>query len=516
MRIFFRTDASTVIGTGHVARCLTLARRLRADGAWCGFVCREHAGNLIDYIRQQGFEATGLPLAAPSPGTSNSWDDYQAWFGDDWRNDADATITAIGSEPAEWIVADHYAIDFRWEQRLRPHCRRLMVIDDLANRGHDCDLLLDQNAVTEASARYSGMVSGACLMLLGPRFALLQPQYKDLRAAIRPRSSSACRLLIFFGGADATNLTGLAVSAFLELGRPGLVADVVVDPSHPYLRDLEELARGKKQINMHGRLPTLAPLMMAADMAIGACGATSWERCCLGLPALVVTLAGNQEPIAEELQRLGVIRWVGTKEQVSEEALGQALEEVLAEGDLSAWSRRCLDLVDGWGAERVTETLLISAGPQLHARPAELGDEELLLHWANDSLVRRNAFSPETISSEKHHYWFQERLADDGCRIYILQTPLGLPVGQVRFQRDERDWVITYSIDAALRRRGMGVSLVQGAMSAFAADVGDVPVLARVKTENQASLKVFAALGFTPIATDVTADFQQFRHGGGA
>ena len=250
-------------------------------------------------------------------------------------------------------------------------------------------------------------------------------------------------------------------------------------------------------------------------MAIGAGGATSWERCCLGLPALVITLAGNQEPIAKELERLGVIRWVGTKEQVSKETLSLALEEILAEDGLAAWSRRCLDLVDGWGAERVAEMLLITAGEKLHARAAEPGDEDLLLRWANDSLVRRNAFSRETIAPDRHHHWFQARLADDGCRIYILQTPLGLPVGQVRFQRDGGDWGIGYSIDASLRRRGLGVPLMQAAMSAFAADVGDVAVLASVKTENQASLKVFSALGFTPIAAGVTIGVQQFRHGGG-
>jgi RimJ/RimL family protein N-acetyltransferase len=317
-----------------------------------------------------------------------------------------------------------------------------------------------------------------------------------MHARVRARDGEIRQVLVYFGGADSENLTGLAVEALLGLGRSDIAVDVVVDPAHPEARPLEAIIRSHRNFTLYGRLPTLAPLMMKADLAVGAGGATSWERCCLGLPALVITLAENQKPIAAELDRLGVLRWLGHKGEVSAESLRQALEE-LASKDISAtWSRRALSMVDGLGAARVAETLLLSGRTPLRARLVEPRDEELLLCWANDPLVRSNSFAQESISPGNHHRWFQKRLADDACRIYVLETELGHAVGQVRFELEGERWVIDYSIDARFRRRGLGGAVLSTAIETLVKDVGTAPLRARVKTQNMASLKVFESLGF--------------------
>ncbi len=157
MRVVFRADASLNIGSGHVMRCLTLANALRESGASCFFVCREHPGNLLELIREQGFEAIGLPLPKTFESLhgkhSSSRLTYAGWLGDSWQRDAEQTLAALNGELADWLVVDHYALDSAWEESLRPACRRLLVIDDLADRDHRCDLLLDQNLVAKMAER---------------------------------------------------------------------------------------------------------------------------------------------------------------------------------------------------------------------------------------------------------------------------------------------------------------------------------------------------------------------------
>ena len=207
MNIIFRTDASLDIGTGHFMRCLTLADALRERGAECRFVCREHAGNLLDVIRQRGFEAYGLPLGdavtAKSDVSDNLLPLHAAWLGADWASDAEQTLAAIGDTKFDWLIVDHYALDARWEHRLRCSCHRLMVIDDLADRVHDCDLLLDQN-LGRTAADYKERVPATCTVLAGAQYALLRPEFAALRAYSLERRAhpKLKRLLITMGGVE--------------------------------------------------------------------------------------------------------------------------------------------------------------------------------------------------------------------------------------------------------------------------------------------------------------------------
>jgi UDP-2,4-diacetamido-2,4,6-trideoxy-beta-L-altropyranose hydrolase len=359
MRVFFRADASTEIGTGHVMRCLTLADALRTQGAACSFICRTHPGNLIALIRQRGFDVHELPFDAnwSVSGYPTHHPAHAAWLGADQATDAAQTIVGAGKTEADWLIVDHYAIDARWQQVLRSAFRHIMVIDDLADRPHDCELLLDQNLVADMHCRYDGRLATTCTRLLGPKYALLQPAYAELRERTPARSGLLRRILVFFGGADNHNLTGRALAAFHALGRSDIHLDVVIGSDHSQASALKEIAQASPNITLHQTLPSLAPLMAQADLAIGAVGATSWERCCLGLPALVITLAENQRSIAAELHRQGLIRWLGHHDAVDVAILYGALSDCLANDTLSAWSQRCWEIVDGRGTARVLQAL---------------------------------------------------------------------------------------------------------------------------------------------------------------
>ena len=501
MQYTFRTDASHQIGTGHVMRCLTLAHALRERGAECRFICREHRGNLLERIREQGFAAVALPTETtegehPNPAAASALA-HAEWLGTDWRSDAEATQKALGDTISDWLIVDHYALDHHWESALRPHCRKILVIDDLADRNHDCDLLLDQNLVADQERRYNGKLPDHCARLLGPQYALLQPQYAELHPRTPPREGPIRRILVYFGGADRDNLTGLVLSAFLSMQRKDITLDVVINSDAPHADAIREQVQGVQQVMLHTHRPSLAPLMVQADLAIGAAGTTSWERCSLGLPSLVITLAENQRPIAAELERQGVIRWLGHKDEVNNESLVDALADLTRHGLAPEWSARCQQWIDGKGTERVCLLLQLNQNTPLRARLARLDDEALILRWANDPLVRKNAFTAEKIDPDTHRAWFYKRLRDlENCRLYIVETEAGLLVGQVRFERSRGAWEVHYAMDVRCRGRGIGVSMLNTAVKTFRCLYPLETLFGRVKPENSASCKIFTSLGF--------------------
>lgn len=513
MNVVIRVDASLSIGHGHVKRALALASALREKGAAVVFVSREHPGNLCDIIKESAFFVSRLPPAGVESSDGNS-PSAATGLGSSWEEDAELTRAAIAQRRAkpDWLVVDHYGIDHRWETALRQSAVRIMVIDDLADRPHDCDLLLDQNLVADLQTRYSGKVPAGCGLLLGPQYALLESVYTELHDRVSPRDGPIRRILISFGGADGDNLTGRSFSAFLSLDRSDIDVDVAISANSRHAAAIQKLAAAHSNIHVHVGVPTLAPLIAKADLAIGAAGTTSWERLCLGVPSLVVTIAANQQPAAAELNRSGLICWLGHKDEASEPALAAALEALIDNGLDGSWSRRCLEAVDGRGTDRVCAALTVSATTPLRPRPATADDEDLLLAWANDPANRRNAFSPEPIPAPTHHAWYRDRLRDaERCRLYIVETSDGIPLGMVRFERHDRAWEVHYSIAQPFRGRGLGRRLLEAALLDLSAEMPGASVFGQVKDTNHASRKVFESLGFktTPQAREGVVVYQR-------
>lgn len=357
-RVVFRADAAHVLGHGHVMRCLTLAEALREQKAEVLFVCREHDGHLCNLISKNGFDVARLP----APNSSFEADDdleHGGWLGASWQEDAEQTRLAM-SGTASWVVADHYGIDWRWERALRTVVDRVLVIDDLANRDHECDLLLDQNLAENMNRRYEGRVPDACDLLLGPRYALLQPPYAKLHDITQPRKGAVERIFLFMGGGDKDNTVGLVLEAFLGLDRLDVEIDVVIPSRHGSFDLLRTRAKTHPNVHMHTSLPSLAPLMAKADLAIGAGGATNWERLCLGLPTLVWSRSTNQRAISKELHERGLVRWLGHAEEVTQADVSAALNELMQEGLDEHWSLQCSSVVDGQGASRVCSAMDVS------------------------------------------------------------------------------------------------------------------------------------------------------------
>jgi UDP-2,4-diacetamido-2,4,6-trideoxy-beta-L-altropyranose hydrolase len=464
----FRVDASRELGIGHVMRCLALAGEVQARGAHTRFLCRDVAGNLIERIRDAGHDVAVIGAR-------------------DELVDA-AECAALLPAPADCIVVDHYGLGADWERALRSYARRVLVIEDLIDRRHECDVLLDQNLRGEDDSPASDRAPAGALQLLGPRYALLQGAYAMLRALLPARVGRVARVLVFFGGSDTTNETAKALQALAAPEFGGLAVDVVVGPNHPAVAQIRALVEARANTTLHCDLPTLAGLMARADLAIGAGGTTSWERICLKLPAIVTTIAANQVPGVRALAAAGDVRWRGEAAATRPRRYADALRAALS------GSVEPAPLVDGFGARRVAEWICPTPVAALTLRPATLGDAEHLFSWRRDPLAQAMSFSSQPIEWNAHVEWMRRKLAADDCVLRVAEAG-GLPVGQVRFDLGASGNVLSYSLDPLVRGRGWSRWLITTAIASTPRLRGR-EVMAEIKPENEASIRVFTRLGW--------------------
>lgn len=362
MPITFRMDASLTIGTGHVVRCLTLARELAIRGNYCLFLCRNLSGNLNSKVEQAGFPV--VPIRAGA-GDFSSYDPEALL--PDWREDAERSAAALRDTGGiwDWIVVDHYGLDAHWEHSLKGMARHRLVIDDIANRDHFCTLLLDQN-LGRSERDYLGRVNSDCRLLLGTDYALLREEFRQARVGIAQTNydDTPKQLLITMGGIDAYNATADVLSslALMDAGRgQDLAITVVMGAQAPYIDQVRDMAhRMPNSCRVLIDVSDMASLMTAHHLGIGTAGSTSWERCCVGLPAILYTPAANQRPIARALHEAGAAIWIDSQQTSGWNFAGLTtlVEELLANpATLRTMSNIGKALVDGCGAQRVADAM---------------------------------------------------------------------------------------------------------------------------------------------------------------
>lgn len=358
-KIVFRCDASTQIGSGHVMRCLTLANSLFELGAEVTFICRDHPGHLFGIIESAGH---GLIRLAASTTVAEGRLAHSHWLGATQAEDANQTLEALGGIGlVEWIIVDHYALDAEWETAMRSATNQILVIDDLADRKHDCNLLLDQNLGRKAED-YSVLVSTGCKVLVGPQFALLRPEFSARRQySLNRRATPQMKhLLITMGGVDKDNTTGNILST---LRRCLLSTDsritVVMGLRAPWLSKVRDQASQMPwKTDVLVNVNNMAELMADSDLAIGAAGSTLWEFCCMGLPALLVVLADNQKNSCIEMVMIGAAESIGTPEAIHDRlpTILQKLSNNIKK--IEQFSHAAEKICDGSGANFVSHKLM--------------------------------------------------------------------------------------------------------------------------------------------------------------
>ena len=360
-KIAFRVDASLQSGAGHVMRCLTLANALRARGATCRFVCRSQPGDLVDLLREHEHEVLMLAMPSTNSAKTASAVPYADWLLTSWQTDAEQTqaaLSAAGSQ--DWLVVDHYALDAQWELAVSGTSRHLLVIDDLAIRQHHADLLLDQT-FDRKSADYQSLVNPECELRCGIEYVLLRPEFDIWRArSLAQRVSPHLKqVLISLGGVDLANISRDILLAFRD---PRLPADLeiclVLGASSPWIEEMRRLSETIPGVELKVAVDNMAELLANCDLAIGAAGSSAWERCCLGVPTLMLVLADNQCEIALQLSATGAAQLLTPGPDLHEQ-LVHSIEAIKANPDqLGEMSRQAAALVPGSGVGRIVQAMM--------------------------------------------------------------------------------------------------------------------------------------------------------------
>ncbi|WP_258646606.1 UDP-2,4-diacetamido-2,4,6-trideoxy-beta-L-altropyranose hydrolase [Pseudomonas sichuanensis] len=486
-----RVDASPRMGTGHFMRCLTLADALARRGAKCVFLSRGLPNHLGQLLQSRGHELFRLPMRDGD--STDAVLAHSDWLGTTQQADAEDSLAALGAQTWDWLVVDHYALDHCWEAKLRQVAHKILVIDDLADREHDCDLLLDQNLYHDMLSRYDAKVPQACRRLLGPRFALLRDEFREARASLRPRDQEVKRVLVFFGGVDERNFTGQALAALVAVGRKGFEVDVVLGALHPQREAIEALCLAEK-FQCHVQTTRMAELMANADLAIGAGGGATWERCCLGLVTLALSTADNQRKQLEDAAAQGLVYALPPASHLSEQ-LAFHLQALLENCGLRKMiSSVSLKAVDGLGAQRVAACMGCTG---ISVRLANAQDSQALHRWRNHPSIRMVSRDTREIAWEDHSRWFEAVLEDQG-RLVLIGEYEGEPVGVVRFDLDAKGHaeVSIYLVPEG-NSRCRGGDLLQSAEDWVVRHRGDIQLLhAYVKGFNKRSNGLFVAAGY--------------------
>jgi len=490
VNIAFRVDASSQIGTGHFMRCLTLADALQQHGMHTRFVCRHLPGYLRDILAAKNHQL--VMLASEIAQVETDGLAHSSWLGVSQTQDAADSLQALIGQHCDWLVVDHYALDARWEGVLRPVVKKILVIDDIADRQHDCDVLLDQNFYADMHTRYTGKVPDYCALLLGPRYALLREEFSQFREQVKLRTGPVQRILIFFGGVDANNHTGRAINALARIGIEGLQVDVVIGAQHPCRNEIV-LACAENKFTCHVQTDRMAELMTAADLAIGAGGSASWERCCLGLPTLAICTANNQRNQLIDAASAGLLYSPEINSEV-DLAIERHVRSLLENSSLRQLiSGNGLQAVDGRGISRVIGSMRCGG---LEMRIANVADSEHLFAWRNHPTIRAVSRTTNPINWEDHSHWFASVLSDSDRQLLIAERD-GLPVGVVRFDIQNSEAEISIYLVPDTNTLVRGRDLLQNAENWLAQHYPQVKILhAHVLGTNARSNQLFQAAGY--------------------
>ncbi|MBR3721493.1 MAG: UDP-2,4-diacetamido-2,4,6-trideoxy-beta-L-altropyranose hydrolase [Selenomonadaceae bacterium] len=341
MNTVFRADASIHIGSGHVMRCLTFAARMNHfKPAEIYFVSRDLPGNLNDKIVDAGYHLLVLPRQEPKESLTG----YAAWLTVLKEQDATETIDVlkrIGT--VDRLVIDSYAIDETWERMLRPYVGEIFVIDDLANRRHDCDVLLDYGLLPDKEEKYRQLVPKHCRLLLGVKYAPFRSEFIEAQKTLSPPKANIKNILIFYGGADATNETQKALDALRQISMSDLQAQVIVGSSNPHKESIKKYCAGHNRLNCHEQVGNMAEFMSLADVFICAGGTTLMEAWYMRLPTIVTVVAENQRVSSEYAASSGLIEYLGYYDEVSAADIARALQGMTLQ-KRQGFARRCEEL----------------------------------------------------------------------------------------------------------------------------------------------------------------------------
>lgn len=511
--VVFRVDASIEIGSGHIMRCLTLANELKYHGKSCVFITRNLPENLSDKIEISGHEIARLSKKENLP-ASRSKDQYSSWLGTTEIADATDCLSSLYPFIKNWampelVICDHYGLSAEWEKMMRENLKSpIAIIDDLSNRKHDCDWLID-TTFGKSKNDYSGLVPEKCKLMIGSQYALLRPEFAQLRKqTLKARDDDYAKkqpvknLLISMGGVDKDNITMMILKTLSQLDdAPKFIAHILIGGAYPHFDELKLMVKNLPfSIKIHQDISNVASLFAMADICIGASGSSTWERACLGLPTINIVLAKNQNTIAQKMVEIDAIVDAGEFEKIDRENfinnfLNPMLNDINIRHQLSINSRK---ICDGEGAQRINDSLLSLStkhNKQVKIRQASENDIELVYNWQCLPETRKYSNNSNIPSWEEHQSWMQKKLLEENSYFYIIKYDKK-NAGVVRLEMDKNSDDNTYIISIFIAPKFFGYGIASAALQAVANYHKSFNLIAQVKDNNKPSINLFLRNGY--------------------
>jgi UDP-2,4-diacetamido-2,4,6-trideoxy-beta-L-altropyranose hydrolase len=476
----FRADASETIGAGHIVRTLALLSVVRNLGIHCILATRTESLPYVSTLSDQNIdilELQGTPDSEP------------------------AQLKNHLPEGCQWLSVDHYNRGEDFERACHGWAEKILALDDDPARFHSSALLTDPTP-KDSELPYRKFVGPDCALLTGPSYALLRPEFLAARNRRNSQDQSSRpslrRIFISMGGSDPLQATSTILGAIEHLDQSFEIDVVTAMQPQAECENLTAVALGASTVTFHSNLRTTAHLMEKADLSIGAGGSTSWERCCMGLPSIVVITAENQIPVAKYLEDAGALKIAGTADDIKAAQVSELINEFATDpSQLAEMGDKAWQICDGRGCERVASVMFPAKsirGP-VTLRPANLSDGDQILCWQTAPDARKYFRTPDVPTREQHMEWMSKKLGDPNCLLNIVETT-DTTCGILRLDRipeSENSYEVSILIGQDFQGSGIGRAALEQAKFLISGSA----LVAEVDPANTPSQGLFLAAGFT-------------------
>ena len=498
LKLAFRVDSSSKISAGHLMRCINLASVLKDRVESILFISREHKGNSNKLVRAKGFDLAVLNASENNmeEGLKNKQDNYKDWLGVSQIKDADETKDILKEYKPDWMIVDHYSLDETWEKIISEYVKKMMVIDDLANRKHYCDFLLDHNWFEKIDDRYRNLIPENCSKFLGPEFALLKPKFSLQKKFFNYIDEEIKTIFIFFGSTDPHNLTSMAIISLSELSLKHLYLKVVIGDTNIYKKEIRQLIKLRGNADLHIQVENIEKIMANSQIAIASGGVNTWERICIGLPTLFIDYADNHSIFIDDLSKNNYLKYLGNYKKINSKNLTSSIIDFISDKYLlDKQNKACISLVDGYGCQKISKWLLGDIiNRDWEVKKAKFSNCKLYWFWVNDPQVRSNSNSKSFINWNNHLEWYSEKIKNDKSFLYLVSIDKNF-IGQVRFDEEGQYAKIDYSIAKQFRGFKLGLKMLSMAIEKYQRK-SELLIFGEVYKNNIASVKIFESLNF--------------------
>jgi UDP-2,4-diacetamido-2,4,6-trideoxy-beta-L-altropyranose hydrolase len=491
MKYFIRADASEKLGLGHVMRCLALSSGLIERQHEVIFISRELNPFVSELIKAQGCSLIHIETSL--------------LLGSDLESEH--IIQLINRDyrltKEDWLIIDHYSLDYRFESQLRNLFSNILVIDDLADRIHDCDILLDSGLDKTKEREYNRLIPKSAIKLLGPSYALLRQEFLDVRHTININNGEFIQnILVCFGGTDPTNETLKTIRALEPCLHDISNVKIILGKTNPHIEELKNLYENNDKLQFLIQPSSVALEMASCDLAICAGGSMTWERYCLGLPGIVIAIADNQLGAAQQGHFMEIDKYVGFHQFVTEEDIRRTFKSVIySKSWLQSARAKARLIVDGKGVAKVVDLLSMKHNPLVLR---DIGQDEILWMWEcrNESESRSNSVHSDEIPYSEHLEWVAQSNSMSDRKLMIAWDG-ELKIAVVRLEKDGDSAIVSINVAKEHRSKGNGLKILRVLERTVIEWDRKIDTLqATIKKENISSRSLFLKAGYKQCSDD--------------